>query len=192
SKDETPEVLIDFLRFVQRGLQAQVRVVRTDKGTEFLNQTLHAYFATEGIHHQMSVARTPKQNGIVERQNRTLVEAAQTMLSAVKVPLFFWAEAIATACFTQDCSLVIPRHEKTPYHIINNRKPTRRQLESDAEMCMLALTVSRTEPKNIKEAMADSAWIESMQEELYQFDRLDVWELVDRPLCTNVINLKWL
>nr|GEY09499.1 retrovirus-related Pol polyprotein from transposon TNT 1-94 [Tanacetum cinerariifolium] len=69
---------------------------------------------------------------------------------------------------------------------------TRRQLESNAEMCMFVLTVSRTEPKNIKEAMADSAWIESMQEELYQFDRLNVWELVDRPLCTNVINLKWL
>nr|GEZ27588.1 Gag-Pol polyprotein [Tanacetum cinerariifolium] len=69
---------------------------------------------------------------------------------------------------------------------------TRRQLESDAEMCMFALTVSRTEPKNIKEAMADSAWIESMQEELYLFDRLDIWELVDIPLCINVINLKWL
>nr|GEZ97457.1 hypothetical protein [Tanacetum cinerariifolium] len=69
---------------------------------------------------------------------------------------------------------------------------TRRQLKSDVEMCMFALTVSRTEPKNIKEAMIDSAWIESMQEELHQFDRLDVWELVDRPLCTNVINLKWL
>nr|GEW88814.1 hypothetical protein [Tanacetum cinerariifolium] len=67
---------------------------------------------------------------------------------------------------------------------------TRRQLESDAEMCMFALIVSRTEPKNIKEAMADSAWIESMQEELYQFDRLDVWELVDRPLCTNVIEYR--
>nr|GFA70048.1 Gag-Pol polyprotein [Tanacetum cinerariifolium] len=64
---------------------------------------------------------------------------------------------------------------------------TRRKLESDAEMYMFALTVSRTEPKNIKDAMADSAWIDSMQEELYQFDRLDVWELVDRPLCTNVI-----
>ncbi|GJW68703.1 retrovirus-related pol polyprotein from transposon TNT 1-94 [Tanacetum coccineum] len=65
-------------------------------------------------------------------------------------------------------------------------------LETDGKMCMFALTVSRTEPKNIKEAMADSAWIESMQEELHQFDRLDVWELVDRPLCKNVINLKWL
>nr|GFA93022.1 retrovirus-related Pol polyprotein from transposon TNT 1-94 [Tanacetum cinerariifolium] len=50
---------------------------------------------------------------------------------------------------------------------------TRRQLESDAEMCMFALTVSRTKPKNIKEAMADSAWIKSMQEELHQFDRLE-------------------
>ncbi|GJR49764.1 retrovirus-related pol polyprotein from transposon TNT 1-94 [Tanacetum coccineum] len=68
----------------------------------------------------------------------------------------------------------------------------RRQLEIDGEMCMFALTVSRTEPKNIKEAMANSAWIKPMQEELHQFDRLDVWELVDKPLYKNVINLKWL
>nr|GFC33595.1 integrase, catalytic region, zinc finger, CCHC-type, peptidase aspartic, catalytic [Tanacetum cinerariifolium] len=69
SKDETPEVLIVFLRLVQRGLQAQVKVVRTDKGTEFLNQTLHAYLAAEGIKHQTSIARTPEQNGVVERRN---------------------------------------------------------------------------------------------------------------------------
>nr|GFC04334.1 hypothetical protein [Tanacetum cinerariifolium] len=135
SKDETPEVLINFLRLVQRGLQTQVRIVQTNKGTEFLNKTLHAYFAAKGINHQTSIARTPEQNGVVERQNRTLVEAAQTMLSAAKVPLFFgvntakvplffWAEAIATACFTQNRSLVIPRHEKTPYHIINDQKPS--------------------------------------------------------------------
>nr|GEW29360.1 hypothetical protein [Tanacetum cinerariifolium] len=355
------------------------------------------------IHHQTSVARTPEQNGVVERRNRTLVEAARTMLSAAKFTLFFWAEAIATTCFIQNRSLVIPRHEKIPYHIINDRKPsvkffhifgslcyivrdgenldkmkekcdacifvgystqsrpymvfnkrtrvivetihvnfdelpqmasdhvtgtvttsneldllfslifdellngstqvvskssavttadaplntqttheptcqvptqaptvtsteninqaetnsknalveddefinnfctpvqdrgetssrhvdslnmhtfyqrhpsehhwtkdhpleqvirnpsqsvrTRRQLESNGEMCMFALTVSQTEPKNIKEAMVDSALIESMQEELHQFDRLDLWELVDRPLCKNVINIKWL
>nr|GEW90003.1 retrovirus-related Pol polyprotein from transposon TNT 1-94 [Tanacetum cinerariifolium] len=317
SKDETPEVLIDFLRLVQRELQAQVRVVRTDKGTEFLNQTLHAYFATEGIHQQTPVARTPEQNGIVERRNRTIVEAARTMLSAAKVPLFFWAEAIATACFTQnhmfyskpfssntsdrenlnkmkekgdECIFVGYSTQSRAYRVFNKRTRvimesihvnfdelpqmasdqissdpapeyrtvtmsneldllfspmfdelfngsskvvskssakrmlkmiklqmtslstysipdhpleqvirnpsqsvrTRRQLESDTEMCMFALTVCQTKPKNIKEAMADSAWIESMQEELYQFDRLDVWELVDRPLCTNVINLKWL
>nr|GEW05411.1 hypothetical protein [Tanacetum cinerariifolium] len=123
SKDETPKVLIDFIRLVQRGLQAQVRIVRTDKGTEFLNQTLHAYFAVEGILHQTFIARTPEQYGVVERWNQTLVEAARTMLSAAKVPLFFWAEATATTCFTQKHSLVIPRHEKTSYHIINDRKP---------------------------------------------------------------------
>nr|GEV99535.1 hypothetical protein [Tanacetum cinerariifolium] len=88
-QDETPDVLIDFLRLVQRGLQAHVRVVRTDKGTKFLNQALHAYFVAERILHQTSVARTPKQNGVVERRNRSLVEAARTMLSAAKVPLFF-------------------------------------------------------------------------------------------------------
>ncbi|GJS53175.1 retrovirus-related pol polyprotein from transposon TNT 1-94 [Tanacetum coccineum] len=59
-------------------------------------------------------------------------------------------------------------------------------------MCMFALTVSTAEPKTIKEAMADSAWIEAMQEELHQFDRLQVWELVDKPFGKNVIKLKWL
>nr|GFD00134.1 retrovirus-related Pol polyprotein from transposon TNT 1-94 [Tanacetum cinerariifolium] len=70
------------------------------------------------------VARTPEQNGVVKRRNRTLVEAARTMLSIAKVPLFLWAEAIAIACFTQNRFLVIPRHEKTPYHIINDQKPS--------------------------------------------------------------------
>ncbi|GKB96362.1 retrovirus-related pol polyprotein from transposon TNT 1-94, partial [Tanacetum coccineum] len=59
-------------------------------------------------------------------------------------------------------------------------------------MCMFALTLSTVEPKNIKEAMADSAWIEAMQEELHQFDRLRVWEIVDKPFEKNVIKLKWL
>nr|GEW56692.1 hypothetical protein [Tanacetum cinerariifolium] len=69
---------------------------------------------------------------------------------------------------------------------------TRQQLATDLEMCMFALTVSTAEPKNIKEAMADSAWIEAMQEELHQFDRLQVWELVDKPFGKSVIRLKWL
>ncbi|GJX16900.1 retrovirus-related pol polyprotein from transposon TNT 1-94 [Tanacetum coccineum] len=137
SKDETPGVLIDFLTLVQRGLHAQVTTVRTDKGTKFLNKTLHAYFAKEGIRHETSTARTPEQNGVVERRNRTLVEAARTMLSAAKVPLFFWAEAIATACFTQNRSLVIPRHEKTPYHIINARKPSVKFFHIFGSLCYI-------------------------------------------------------
>ncbi|GKF70452.1 hypothetical protein Tco_0203509 [Tanacetum coccineum] len=76
----------------------------------------------------------------------------------------------------------------------NPSKPvqTRRQLATDLEMCMFALTVSIFEPKNIKEAMCDSAWIEAMQEEIHHFDRLQVWELVDKPFGKNVIKLQWL
>ncbi|GJQ98881.1 retrovirus-related pol polyprotein from transposon TNT 1-94 [Tanacetum coccineum] len=309
SKDETPRVLIDFLTLVQRGLHAQVTTVRTDKGTEFLNKTLHAYFGKEGIRHEMSTAQTPEQNGVVERRNRTPVEAARTMLSATKVPfstsneqellyspmfsellngnspIMSKSSAVHVADnldkrqqhITTHTSIItdvadppllnIPSTHQTPtqvptvtaleniiqaetntenaqfdddefinifstpvqdqgetssrhvdtsnMHTFYQHHPsaqrwtkdhpleqvignpsqsvrTRRQLETDGEMCMFALTVSQTKPKNIKEAMADSAWIESMQEELHQFDRLDVWELVDRPLCKNVINLKWL
>ncbi|GJV43876.1 retrovirus-related pol polyprotein from transposon TNT 1-94 [Tanacetum coccineum] len=73
-----------------------------------------------------------------------------------------------------------------------NSMQTRRQLATDPEMCMFALTVSTAALKNIKEAMADSTWIEAMQEELHQFDILQVWELVDKPFGKTVIKLKWL
>ncbi|GJR93377.1 retrovirus-related pol polyprotein from transposon TNT 1-94 [Tanacetum coccineum] len=87
TKDETPEVLKDFLKMIQRNLQAQVNTVRTDRGTEFLNKTLNAYFKEEGIKHQTSTSRTPEQNGVVERRNCTLVEATRMMFLASKLPL---------------------------------------------------------------------------------------------------------
>nr|GFB60427.1 hypothetical protein [Tanacetum cinerariifolium] len=102
--------------------------VQTDKGIKFLNKTLHAFFKEEGIEHQTSTPRTPEQNGVVKRRNRTLVEAAWTTLSSSKLLLFFWAEAIATACYTQNRSIIIPTNEKTTYHIINDRKPSIKHL----------------------------------------------------------------
>ncbi|GJV98357.1 retrovirus-related pol polyprotein from transposon TNT 1-94 [Tanacetum coccineum] len=135
--DETPEVLIDFLRLVHRGVHAQVRTVRTDKGMKLLNKTLHAYFVLEVIEHQTSTARISDQNDAVERRNRTLVEVARTMLSVAKVPLYFWAEAIVTTCFTQNCSLVIPRNEKTPYHIINGQKPSIKLFHIFGSLCYI-------------------------------------------------------
>ncbi|GJX07248.1 retrovirus-related pol polyprotein from transposon TNT 1-94 [Tanacetum coccineum] len=135
--DETPEVLKDFLTMIQRNLQAQVITVRTNRGTKFLNKTLHAYFKEEGIEHQTSTPRTPEQNGVVKRRNRTLVEAARTMLSASKLPLFFWAEAIATACNTQNRSIIISTHGKMAYHIINGRKPFIKHLHIFGCLCYL-------------------------------------------------------
>nr|GEX51292.1 retrovirus-related Pol polyprotein from transposon TNT 1-94 [Tanacetum cinerariifolium] len=121
----------------QRNLQAPVTTVRTDRGTEFLNKTLDAFFKEEGIEYQTSTARTPEQNDVVKRRNRTLVEAARTMLSASQLPLFFWAEAIATACYTQSRSIIILTHDKTPYHIINDRKPLIKHLHIFCCICYI-------------------------------------------------------
>nr|GEV40404.1 retrovirus-related Pol polyprotein from transposon TNT 1-94 [Tanacetum cinerariifolium] len=374
SKDETPEVIKTFLKRVTVLLQSPVIIIRTNNGTKFKNQVLNEYFDSVGISHQVSSVRTHQQNGVVERQNRTLVEAARTMLIFSRAPLFLWAEAIATACFTQNRSIIHRRFNKTPYELINGRKSnisflhvfgalcypkndredigklgakgdigffigysadsctyrvynrrtkkimetmnvsfdelsamafkqrsskpelqsmtfreissglnltyapstittqqtteepqvrqtsmastsiadtapaptnssshatnipinshdvdelnqnamvdgntfvnpfantstsaaessslqndhsleqvieepsrpilTRNQLRSDGDMCIYALTVSTMEPKNVKEAMTDPAWIESMQEELLQFKRIDVWMLVPAP-----------
>ncbi|GJS77850.1 integrase, catalytic region, zinc finger, CCHC-type containing protein [Tanacetum coccineum] len=123
SKDETPTVVIKFLKQIQVGLNKTVRFIRTDNGTEFVNKTLYDYYESVGIFHQKTVPRTPQQNDVVERRNRTLVEAARTMLIFSKAPMFLWAEAVATACYTQNRSLIHTRHDKTPYELVHNKKP---------------------------------------------------------------------
>ncbi|GKB75371.1 retrovirus-related pol polyprotein from transposon TNT 1-94, partial [Tanacetum coccineum] len=137
SKDETPEVLKDFLTMIQRNLQALVIFVRTDRGTEFLNKTLNVFFKEQGIEHQTSTPRTPEQNGVVKIRNCTLIEAARTMLLASKLPLFFWVEAIATACYTQNRYIIIPTNEKTAYHIINDMKHLIKHLYTFGCTCYL-------------------------------------------------------
>ncbi|GKC54259.1 retrovirus-related pol polyprotein from transposon TNT 1-94 [Tanacetum coccineum] len=85
--------------------------------------TLKAHYEKLGIMQQFSIARTPQQNGVVEQRNRTLVEAARTMLIFSRLPEFLWAEAVATACFTQNRSIINIRHNKTPYELLRGRKP---------------------------------------------------------------------
>nr|GEU62413.1 integrase, catalytic region, zinc finger, CCHC-type, peptidase aspartic, catalytic [Tanacetum cinerariifolium] len=234
-------------KLVQRGLQAQVRIVQTDKGTEFLNQTLHAYLVAEGILHQtdgenldkmkekgdecifVRYSTQSKAYRVFNKRIRVIMESihvnfdelpqlASDHISSDPAPecqrmalehdsLKTYAENDQDAddefinifCTpVQDQEDTSPRHvDSSNMHTFYQQYPsehrwtkdhpleqvignpsqsvrTRRQLESDGEMCMFSLTMSRTEPKSIKEAMADSAWIESMQEELHQFDRLDV------------------
>ncbi|GJW88623.1 retrovirus-related pol polyprotein from transposon TNT 1-94, partial [Tanacetum coccineum] len=106
SKDEALDAIIKCIKNIQFCLNATVLNVRIDNGTKFVNQTLQNFYENVAILHQTSVARTPQQNGIVERRNRTLVEAARTILIFAKAPLFLWAEAINTACYTQNRSLI--------------------------------------------------------------------------------------
>ncbi|GJS74497.1 retrovirus-related pol polyprotein from transposon TNT 1-94 [Tanacetum coccineum] len=123
SKDETPVFVINLLKQLQVGLNKTVRFVRTDNGTEFVNKNLTDFYESVGITHEKTVLRTPQQNGVVERRNRTLVEAARTMLIFSKAPLFLWAEAVATACYTQNRSLIHTLHNKTPYELVHDKKP---------------------------------------------------------------------
>nr|GEW72738.1 retrovirus-related Pol polyprotein from transposon TNT 1-94 [Tanacetum cinerariifolium] len=307
-------------------------------------EVLKEYFDSVGISHQMFSIRTPQQNGVVERRNRTLVEAARPMLIFSHAPLFLWVEAIATACFTQNRSIIHRHFNKTPYELINGRKPdvsflyvfgalcypkndredigqlgakgdietmnvsfdellamdfeqcsskpglqsmtyeqissgldltyapstitTQQPSEGELDLLFEAMyddyiggqpsatarivtatqepqvrqtstastsiedtaptptnssshatnipitsqdvdklnlnsmfdgnsfvnlfTTSSTKPKNVKEAMTDPAWIDSMQEELLQFKRLDVWVLVPAPDNILPLTLKWL
>ncbi|GKB54568.1 retrovirus-related pol polyprotein from transposon TNT 1-94 [Tanacetum coccineum] len=135
SKDEAPDFIIKFLKMIQIRLNATVRNIRTDNGTEFVNQTLRDYYEQVGISHETSVARTPQQNGVVERRNCTLVEAARTMLIYAKAHLFLWAEAVATACYTQNRSIIRRRHGKTPYELLHDRKPDLSYLHVFGALC---------------------------------------------------------
>ncbi|GKC61209.1 retrovirus-related pol polyprotein from transposon TNT 1-94 [Tanacetum coccineum] len=123
SKDEALDFIIKFLNMIQVRLKTPVRRIKTDNGTEFINQTLREYYEKVGISHEISVARSPQQNGVVERRNHTLIEAARTMLIYAKALLFIWAEAVATACYTQNRSIICLRYDKTPYEILHDKLP---------------------------------------------------------------------
>nr|GEV50358.1 retrovirus-related Pol polyprotein from transposon TNT 1-94 [Tanacetum cinerariifolium] len=96
SKDETPTFIIKFLNMIQVRLIIPLRRIRTDNGTEFVNQTLRDYYEEVGISHETSVARSPQQNG---------------------------AETVVTACFTQNRSIIRLQHGKTPYELLHSKLP---------------------------------------------------------------------
>ncbi|GJW77372.1 retrovirus-related pol polyprotein from transposon TNT 1-94 [Tanacetum coccineum] len=104
---------------------------------KFKNKTLAKFFDEVRISKQISAVRTPQQNGVVERRNRTLVEVARTMLTFANLPLFLWAEAIATTCFTQNRSIIHKRFDKTPYELINKRKPNIKFFHVFGRICYL-------------------------------------------------------
>nr|GFB82452.1 retrovirus-related Pol polyprotein from transposon TNT 1-94 [Tanacetum cinerariifolium] len=167
-----------------------------------------------GITQQFFAARTPQQNGVVERRNQTLVEAVRTMLTFAKLPSFLWAEAIATACFTQNHSIIHKRFEKTPYELINRTKPNIKFFCVFGCRCYLLNDyedVGKLKAKgdirvfvgyskesdafriyNKRTPLRDADWVGEMQEELDQFAKLKVWRLVPRPEVKSVIKTKWI
>ncbi|GJR93229.1 retrovirus-related pol polyprotein from transposon TNT 1-94 [Tanacetum coccineum] len=323
SKDETPEVVIKFLKQIQVGLNKTVRNICTDNGTEFVNKYLTDYYERVGIFHQKTVLRTPQQNGVVERRNRTLVEAARTMLIFSKALMFLWAEAMATVVFSALCYPTNDREDlgklqptvdigifvgyvpsRKGYRIYNkitqrimetihmqfdelteqlapvqlstrlvptfltlgqinlglvpNSVPaapyvpqTNKELEILFQLMfdefmepphverpvspapVVQVTVNSVgvvaestlmednpfalvnnhpfinvfapepsfeasssgdliEPKNFKSVISEDCWFQAIQDEIHEFDRLQVWELVHQPDCVMINSLKWI
>ncbi|GJR46070.1 putative ribonuclease H-like domain-containing protein [Tanacetum coccineum] len=122
-KDETYDMLHDLIVGLENKLRHKVKTIRCDHGTEFKNHLMNEFCAKKGIKREYSIARTPQQNGVAERKNRTLIEAARTMLADSLLPIQFWAEAVNTACYVLNRVLVTKPQMKTPYEILMGRSP---------------------------------------------------------------------
>ncbi|KAJ9538151.1 hypothetical protein OSB04_030884, partial [Centaurea solstitialis] len=123
AKSDAADRIIAFIKRIQVLLGRRVKKLRSDNGTEFRTAKLQSFLEDVGISHNFSAVRTPQQNGVVERKNRMLVEAARSMMAHSGVPQSFWAEAVSTACYTQNRTLIVKRTGKTAYEMVEQRKP---------------------------------------------------------------------
>ncbi|GJU53749.1 putative ribonuclease H-like domain-containing protein [Tanacetum coccineum] len=123
TKDETSGILKSFITEIENLVDKKVKIIRCDNGTEFKNRVMSEFCEQKGIKREFSVARTPQQNGVAERRNRTLIKAAKTMLVDSKLPTIFCAEAVNTACYVQNRVLAVKPHHKTPYELFRGRTP---------------------------------------------------------------------
>ncbi|GKA22433.1 retrovirus-related pol polyprotein from transposon TNT 1-94 [Tanacetum coccineum] len=121
--DETCAILKDFIIQIENQLNQKVKTIRCDNGIDFKNRDFIELCGSKGIKREYSNARTPKQNGFAERKNRTLIEAARTMLADSFLSNTFWAEAVSTACYVLNRVLVTKPHNKTPYELVTGKIP---------------------------------------------------------------------
>nr|GEX07099.1 ribonuclease H-like domain-containing protein [Tanacetum cinerariifolium] len=124
TKDETSEILKTFITGIESQINHKVKIIRCDNGTEFKNHDMNQFCRMKWIKREFSVARTPQQNRVAERKNRTLIEVARTMLADLFLPISFWAEAVNTVCYVQNRVLVTKPHNKTPYEPLLGRPPS--------------------------------------------------------------------
>jgi transposase InsO family protein len=122
-KSKVHEIFKKFATRAQNEFDVEIKRVRSDNGTEFKNTNIEEYLDEEGIGHKLSVPYTPQQNGIVERKNRTLIEAARTMLDEYKTLDSFWAKAINTACHAINRLYLHKLRHKTAYELLTGKKP---------------------------------------------------------------------
>nr|GEZ57838.1 hypothetical protein [Tanacetum cinerariifolium] len=195
SKDETPEVLKDFLMMIQRNLQAPVTTVRTDRDTEFLNKTLNAFFKEEGIEYQTSTARTPEQNGIVERRNRTLSTSAPSTHTNMHAEennndQEEEGEQLQNDEFTNlFCTSAQEEAESSSYNIGNSNVPTFNQPQVSEYRWTKDHPLEQVHGNPSRPVQTRRQLATDPKMCMYA---LTVWELVNKPFGKSIIKLKWL
>nr|GEX59871.1 putative ribonuclease H-like domain-containing protein [Tanacetum cinerariifolium] len=124
TKDETSTILKTFITGIENQINHKVKIIKSDNRTEFKNHDLNQFCGMKGIKREFSISRTPQHNGVAERKNRTLIEAARTLLADSLLPIPFWAEAVNNVCYVQNRVLVTKPHNKTPYELLLGRTPS--------------------------------------------------------------------
>jgi hypothetical protein len=122
-KSETQGTLKRFLRRAQNEFELKVKKIRSDNGSEFKNLQVEEYLEEEGSKHELSAPYTPQQNGVVERNNRSLIDMARTMLGEYKTPKRFWSEAVNTTCHAINRLYLHHVLKKTSYELLTGNKP---------------------------------------------------------------------
>jgi transposase InsO family protein len=130
TKDETTPILKEFITLIENQLNKKVKGIRCDNGTEFKNVILIELCKSKGIKKRdYSTPRTPQQNGVAERKNKTLIEAARSMLADSKLLTMFWTEAVSTTCYVLNRVPITRPHVKTPYELLTGKVPDIRYLK---------------------------------------------------------------
>jgi transposase InsO family protein len=125
--EKKSEIFLNFKKFkaaVEKKSGRSIKVLRTDRGGEFLSKEFNNFFDAEGIHHELTTPYTPEQNGVSERKNRTVVELGRCMLKHMKMPNQLWAEAVATAVYIRNISPTKALSDMTPFEVWNGFKPS--------------------------------------------------------------------
>ena len=123
SKDQVFEKFLEWKAMVEKSAGRKLKVFRTDNGGEYTSKEFEGYLMTEGVRHELTIPKTPEQNGVAERMNRTLVEATRAMLVGANLPHRFWAEALSTATYLRNRSPTKAVCGKTPYEAWTGEKP---------------------------------------------------------------------
>ncbi|GJU07796.1 retrovirus-related pol polyprotein from transposon TNT 1-94 [Tanacetum coccineum] len=183
-------MIMSFIRMVENQNDVKVKQIKTDNRTEFKNSELESFCDEKGISQNFSSPYTLEQNGVAKKKNRTLIMAARTMLNGLVLSKNFWTEVVRISCYTQNRSIIVKRHDRTPYEIFRERIPdisyfyvfgypvfihnhkdhlgrltrsmTAKLTVASASECLFADFRDEHEPKKVPKVLKHPGWLDAM------------------------------